>query len=291
MRYLIHGILDFRRRFLPQLVDTFKKLDEGQYPDCLFVACSDSRVVPNLFASTNPGEMFVVRNVGNLIPPPLHQSKDQIHNKEGKEEIKKPEGSQFIDSTGAALEFSTMVLGVQNIVVCGHSKCGAMNKFHACKGDTSGMAKDTPYISGWLNNISTSLEKLNKYKETKEPIRFKGLADDGDIFAHIDIENLSDADQLSQVNVLQQLEHIAQYGVVSERVLKKELILHGWWFNIGKAEVWAFSDRKQRFLLLDEERAEILLEKISQVEQGNVSTIPPPWVAGIRKKKEEKGNE
>eukprot|EP01114_Cavostelium_apophysatum_P017172 TRINITY_DN5037_c0_g1_i1.p1 TRINITY_DN5037_c0_g1~~TRINITY_DN5037_c0_g1_i1.p1 ORF type:complete len:281 (+),score=49.34 TRINITY_DN5037_c0_g1_i1:77-919(+) len=276
MRHLINGILDFRRRFLPELADVFKKLDNGQQPDCLFVACSDSRVVPNLFASTNPGEMFVVRNVGNLIPPCT------------KGHTKTKEVERYVDSSGAALEFSTIGLNIRNIVVCGHSKCGAMVALNTCHGDTTAMTKDKPYIANWLHNAKPSLDRLNEYRRTKKPIVFKGLSVDGDILAHIDIENLSEEDQLSQVNVLQQLEHISSYDVVARRIKNHELILHAWWFNISNAEVWAYSERKQRFLLLDEERAQGLLEKISQIESGNFDPTtfrPPPWLAGITPKK------
>ena len=69
MKKLIHGIVDFRKNLTEENRLLFTKLALGQKPDALFIACSDSRVVPNLFASTNPGDVFVVRNIGNLIPP------------------------------------------------------------------------------------------------------------------------------------------------------------------------------------------------------------------------------
>jgi carbonic anhydrase len=69
MKKLVQGLLDFQRHGLPAYRSTFARLAHGQAPDCLFIACADSRVVPNLFASTNPGDLFVMRNVGNLVPP------------------------------------------------------------------------------------------------------------------------------------------------------------------------------------------------------------------------------
>src|SRR3954468_19368374 len=69
MKKLIRGIVDFRKNVRPAVKETFARLALGQRPDALFIACSDSRVVPNLFASSDPGDLFVVRNVGNLIPP------------------------------------------------------------------------------------------------------------------------------------------------------------------------------------------------------------------------------
>jgi len=279
MKNLINGILDFRRNILPSLTDMFKHLDKGQSPDTLFVACSDSRVVPNLFASTSPGEMFVVRNVGNLIPPCLDKSKNHDHNHN--------HHNQFVDSAGAALEFSSLNLKVKNIVACGHSKCGAMGFLNQGKLDE--LKDSMPYIYNWLHNGKTSVEKLTKYKaDPTTPLLFKGLSEDGDVSAHFDLEVFSDVDVLSQVNALQQLEHVASYKVVQERIKNKEVIMHAWWFNIANAEVWAFSDRKQKFLLLDEERAQVLLEKIESYEKGSPKKdnspngdYLPPWLAGI----------
>jgi carbonic anhydrase len=69
MRKLVNGIVDFRKKIQPGYKETFARLALGQSPDTLMIACSDSRVVPNLFASTEPGDLFVVRNIGNLVPP------------------------------------------------------------------------------------------------------------------------------------------------------------------------------------------------------------------------------
>ena len=109
MRKLIMGIVDFRERLLPQYERRFEALALSQAPDALFVTCSDSRVVPDLLASTEPGDLFTMRNVGNLIPPAT------------------AEGISVGDlSEASAIEYAVLVLKVPNIVVCGHSGCGAM---------------------------------------------------------------------------------------------------------------------------------------------------------------------
>ena len=109
MRKLIMGIVDFRERLLPQYAQRFRDLAEGQAPDALFITCSDSRVVPDLLASTVPGDLFVMRNVGNLIPPAT------------------VEGALTGDlSEASAIEYAILVLKVRSVVVCGHSECGAM---------------------------------------------------------------------------------------------------------------------------------------------------------------------
>jgi hypothetical protein len=105
-------IVDFRECMLPQYERRFEALALSQAPDALFVTCSDSRVVPDLLASTEPGDLFTMRNVGNLIPPAT------------------AEGISIGDlSEASAIEYALLVLKMPNIVVCGHSEC---------RGDESG---------------------------------------------------------------------------------------------------------------------------------------------------------
>ena len=109
MKKLLNGIVDFRKNVRPAVKDTFALLALGQRPDTLFIACSDSRVVPNLFASTEPGDLFVIRNVGNLIPP-----------------FSEGESGPHFGSEAAAIQFALTQLPITEIVVCGHSECGAI---------------------------------------------------------------------------------------------------------------------------------------------------------------------
>lgn len=106
MKKLIDGIIDFRKNAFPTRQEIFKRLSLGQSPDVLFVTCSDSRVAPNWFASTDPGDLFVVRNLGNLVP--------------------RFDLSENEASVGAAIEFSVGNLKVTDAIICGHSECGAM---------------------------------------------------------------------------------------------------------------------------------------------------------------------
>ena len=110
MKKLIQGIVSFRQNLRPSYKERFAKLAQGQNPDALFIACSDSRVVPNLFASTDPGNLFVIRNVGNIIPPC------------------NATGLSIADESElAAIEYAIDVLKVKDIIICGHSDCGAIN--------------------------------------------------------------------------------------------------------------------------------------------------------------------
>lgn len=215
MKKLIQGIVDFRKNLTDESRALFAHLALGQKPDTLFVACSDSRVVPNLFASKNPGDLFVLRNIGNLIPPFSAPKKDS--------------------SAAAVVEFSIFSLNVSDIIVCGHSECGAMNAL------IQGVDNCTcSNLDSWLEYGKESLKKIEQ-GFTLDP-------------------SLSKHNQLSQVNVLQQMQHIKTYPFIRERVEKKQLRVHGWWFDIAQADVYCYEHSLQKFVLIDEEEAKIILE-------------------------------
>lgn len=211
MKKLIQGIVEFRKNLTEESRALFDKLAHGQKPDALFVACSDSRVVPNLFASTNPGDLFVLRNVGNLVPPASVQEA----------------------SAQATIEFSIFSLSVSDIVICGHSECGAIQALvqgidlHCC-----------PHLGSWLKYAEESLNK--------------GVINPA----------LSKQNQVSQANVLLQMEHMMSYPFVRERVEKKQLRVHGWWFDIARADVYCYEAGLNQFVLIDEKEAKLILERL-----------------------------
>src|SRR5215471_4655031 len=175
VRKLIAGIVDFRERMLPQYAQRFKELAFGQTPDALFITCADSRVVPDLLASTYPGDLFTMRNVGNLIPPAT------------------AEGISIGDrSEASAIEYSVLVLKVADIVVCGHSECGAMKAVMA-----NNPRPEVPNLAKWLHHANTAAVRL----EQEGPLDVR----------------LTPHDQLSQLNVLVQVEHLMTYPIVRER--------------------------------------------------------------------------
>ncbi|MBS0650615.1 MAG: carbonic anhydrase [Verrucomicrobia bacterium] len=217
MQKLIQGIVDFRKNLTEDCREMFAKLALGQKPDALFIACSDSRVVPNLFASTNPGDLFVLRNIGNLIPPLSTSCKD--------------------NSASAVIEFSVHTLNVSNIIICGHSECGAM------KALAQGVDKHCcPNLDSWLKHGEESLMKVRQ-GVTINPA-------------------LSEENQISQINVLQQMQHVASYPFILDRLEKKQLRIHGWWFDIGQADVYCYEESIHQFVLIDENEAKLILERL-----------------------------
>jgi carbonic anhydrase len=195
MKKLIQGIIQFRETKRQGLSEAFARLALGQKPDALFIACSDSRMAVNVFASTDPGDLFVLRNVGNLVPPHGH-----------------PGGT----GTAAAIDYAINTLGVRDIIVCGHSDCGAMHAH--CQGH---QALPLGPLKDWLEMAATSPGQ--------------GL----------------DVNEASRQNVLAQLEHLKSHPSVRQAMDKVKLGLHGLWFDIRHLDVLYFEQASQEWTLLD----------------------------------------
>jgi carbonic anhydrase len=215
MRALLRGIDEFRRSRRAAYKETFARLAQGQAPDVLAIACSDSRISPGEFASADPGDLFVVRNVGNLVPPSV--------------------GSEHLaPAVGAAVEYALAVLPIEDIVVCGHSGCGAMHAIREGKAPPN-----APHLAAWLAFGRHVLESL--------PPPPPGLG----------VE-----DHLSQQNVLRQIENLRTYPAVREGERTGRVRLHAWWFDVARAEVLELDRGSGRFVVLDEDRiARLLAER------------------------------
>jgi carbonic anhydrase len=220
VKKLIKGIVKFRQDIRPDYREKFARLALGQAPDTLFIACSDSRVVPNLFASADPGDLFVIRNVGNLIEPADSNGPSQS------------------DASGAAaIEFALANLAVTDIIVCGHSECGAM---HALLNGRD--AVEPFHLRCWLRHGEAAMECLAR----------NGGPD----------PTLARHNQLSQLNVLSQIDNLKTHPVVREVVEAGRLRIHGWWFELKNADVYAYEGSVGRFVLIDDTHAERLLKRL-----------------------------
>jgi carbonic anhydrase len=220
MRKLIKGIVDFRHKFLAEYRSKFSTLALGQNPDTLFIACCDSRVVPNTFASSDPGDLFVVRNIGNLVPPCQGN-----HEHVDANDI----------SVAAAIEYSILQLNVSDIVICGHSDCGALRPFIE-----NATLSEMPAVKSWLRHAAPSYERFLKQPQT----------------------DVTPLNALSQSNVIQQIEHLKTYSSVKEKIAQQKIRLHGWWFDLATADVHYFNSQIQRFVLIDNAEAENIFSTI-----------------------------
>lgn len=221
MKKLIRGIVEFHDKVRPGVRETFARLALGQSPDALLIACSDSRVAPNLFASTEPGDLFVIRNPGNLIAPCG------------------PDGISVSDeSEAAAIEFSTLGLNVRDIIVCGHSECGAMRILLDDR-----MNLPAPHLHSWLRHAGEALRQVQAGERMPA--------------------ELAPHNHLSQFNVLRQLDHLRTYSVVRDRLKSGGLRIHAWWFDIAAAEVLAYDERSRKFVVIDEAEADRILARLN----------------------------
>jgi carbonic anhydrase len=204
MQELIAGIHKFRSEQFGEYEALFQRLArDGQNPHTLFITCSDSRVLAELITQSKPGDLFVVKNVGNIVP---HSSATGTTN-----------------STAAAIEFAIDALGVQDIVVCGHSQCGAM-KALLTEPDLSTM----PHLAGWLT-LATPV---------REAVRER--------YRHITDENAR-VNAAAEENVLFALENLQSYPAVQRKLEAGALRLHGWFFKIATAELFAYEPEVQQF--------------------------------------------
>lgn len=219
MYKLIKGILEFRQKYLQYYRKHFGHLAEGQSPDALLIACCDSRVAPNAFASTNPGDVFVMRNVGNIVPT--------------FESLLTHMGT----SEAATIEFSLRYLPVKDIIVCGHSDCGAMRALMS-----GADAIPDPHLRQWLKHSGCDGTQ-------------KGCVPGVDC-------SLAPHNQLSQKNVLQQVAHLKTYPNVLKRMQEGSLNLHAWYFDLAEGDIYSYEEEFQRFVLLDEEEAQRILKRL-----------------------------
>jgi carbonic anhydrase len=201
MQKLLQGIHHFQANLFSSQRDLFERLAQGQTPDALFITCSDSRINPNLVTQTDPGDLFILRNAGNIIPP--HGAAN--------------------GGEGATIEFAVAGLGVQDIIVCGHSHCGAM------KGLLHPQSLgDLPAMAAWLSNAEATRRIMrDKYGDrTGEAL-------------------LTTA---TEENVLVQLENLRTHPSVAAGLARGKLKLHGWMYKIETGQVFAYDPDRGQFV-------------------------------------------
>ena len=208
MEKLTEGVHKFRTDEFGNYRKLFRKLSqEGQNPHTLFITCSDSRVLAELITQSKPGDLFVVKNVGNIVPPSTVVG--------------------TTNSTAAAIEFAVESLQVSDIVVCGHTQCGAMEAL--LRGLPA--QANQPHLHEWLALAA--------------PVRQVLQTEYTHLRSHE--ERVTAA---GEENVLFALENLSSYPCVQQRLADGSLRLHGWFFVIATAELFAFDPDSKQFLPL-----------------------------------------
>jgi len=193
---LLTRLARFEKQFFPRYEKSYRRLvEEGQQPKTLFIGCSDSRIVPYALMDCGPGDLFIARNVGNLVPP--------------------WDMSAGFHGTAASIEFAVLQLKVQNIIVCGHSHCGAV------RGLYDEPPPEATHLRAWL--------ELARGAALQEPGSPEALR------------------QVEQRSIVIQLERLMSYPMVVSRVRAGELFLHGWYYVIEDGQVRVLDAETGRF--------------------------------------------
>jgi len=197
---ILRGLKRFQKKVYPKHRELFQKLALQQRPSALFITCADSRIDPCLLTQTKPGELFICRVIGNIVP-------------------RYPES---IGGVSATIEYAVGVLGVPDVIVCGHTDCGVM------KGVLNPEAlKPLANVTAWLGHAQPAREALAKSE--------RSLNDPEFLLA------------LTERNVVEQLKNLQTHPAVAARLEQGELKLHGWVYHIGKGIVTAYNSRPDRF--------------------------------------------
>lgn len=188
---ILRGVSRFQREVYPEHRELFQRLALGQRPHALFITCADSRIDPCLLTQMKPGELFICRVIGNVVPP-------------------------YPDAVGgvsATIEYAVGVLGVEDVIVCGHSDCGVMKSVLNPEA-VAGL----PAVSAWI--------------QYAQPARAAG---DDDLMA------------VTERNVLAQLDNLRTHPAVAKRLDDGDLKLHGWVYHIGEGAITAYDPETTRF--------------------------------------------
>jgi carbonic anhydrase len=204
---IIQGLNEFHDNYFNEHREMFERLSHAQTPEVLFITCSDSRIDPCLITQAQPGELFVMRNVGNIIPPYGAASYAE----------------------GAGVEYAVHALGVKDIIVCGHSHCGAIKGLL----QLGNLSAEMPLVYDWLRHYGEATRRLvaDNYSKSSPETMLK-----------IAIEQ----------NILTQIENLETYPVIRSKMHAGKLNLHAWMYEIETGAVFAYRAEIGQFTQLEQ---------------------------------------
>ncbi len=205
MDHIIDGVLKFQREVHPNREALFHDLALGQSPQALFIGCADSRVVPEMLTQQGPGSLFVLRNAGNIVPP----------------------ASTAPGGVTAGIEYAVSVLGVPNVIICGHSSCGAMTAILS----GNQQLEKLPAVARWLHYADAARDAIATRSYASDEAKLNALI---------------------RENVITQLDNLLTHAPVARAVKDKQLRLHGWVFDIGVGEITTYDASASRFVPISE---------------------------------------
>jgi carbonic anhydrase len=212
MQYLFDGVKDFLANDYLEMKKHFSKIGKSQKPHTLFIGCSDSRIVPNLITKTLPGELFVIRNIANLVPV-YRESQEYL-------------------ATTSAIEYAVKMLNVENIIICGHSNCGGCNAIFMSEKETA----EIPHTRKWLELMGRVKEQV--LKQCPQDLRIEAKDE-----AYILRRDL----MTEQLNIVEQMNHLLTYPYIREKFEQGKINILGWYYIIETGEVFNYDVEKQVF--------------------------------------------
>lgn len=199
---IIAGVRAFQRDVYPQNRQMFERLAAGQSPEALLITCSDSRIDPYMLTQAQPGQLFELRNAGNLVP----------------------RYGGPIGGVTATIEFAVVALEVPNIIICGHSGCGAMAGLLE-----PNQLRGMPRVAEWLQHAAVVRDALAAADELEAPDALQRAV---------------------ETNVIVQLDHLRSHPSVAEKLQLGRLKLHGWVYEIASGDVTRYDEARKEFVPL-----------------------------------------
>lgn len=202
---LLSGIRKFRTVVYPERKSSYQQLmREGQKPHTLFITCADSRIDPELLTQSGPGEIFVSRNIGNLVPA----------------------YGEMMGATSAVIEYAVSALNISQIVVCGHTGCGAMQGLLQPE-----KVNKLPTVKRWLTNAEAALSIVQAQNDSDNPE--------------------TTLERLIEQNVILQLNHLRTHPSVAGRLAQRALAVSGWVYDIGHGTVRTYDEVQRQFVAVE----------------------------------------
>jgi carbonic anhydrase len=209
MNELIGRVFSFEKSVFPGSSELYGKLaTQGQSPKALMISCADSRVVPEQIMQAAPGDLFVCRNAGNIVPPYATQN----------------------GGVTSTVEYAVLALGIRDIIVCGHSDCGAMKAV----ANPAGLAEAMPNVAAWLKHSSAAQTVVNTgYPELEGHERVRAI---------------------SLENVVSQINNLRTHPSVAAAMARGEMSLHGWFVDIHAGQILGLDGETGRFTVLRDDQ-------------------------------------
>ncbi|MGH6745453.1 carbonic anhydrase [Novosphingobium sp. PhB57] len=201
MNELIGRVFHFEKTIFPASSELFGKLaNEGQEPKALMISCADSRIVPEQIMQAQPGDLFVCRNAGNMVPP----------------------YATLNGGVTSTVEYAVAALGVSDIIVCGHSGCGAMKALS----DPTGL-EAMPNVAAWLKHGAAAEHIVST--------------------CHGELDGNERIRAISLENIIAQIAHLRTHPSVAAAIARGDVTLHGWFVDIHAGQVLGLDGETGQF--------------------------------------------